>query len=60
MVLAPKATVTVAISLMALACLKAPEAKAIVVNVGGNNYDVITFTGDYDSNRAKFNAIDMP
>ncbi len=38
----------------------AGEASAIVVNVSGVNYDVITFTGNYDSNAVKFNSTDMP
>ncbi len=55
-----KASATAAASLTVLACLGAPEAKAIQVVVGGNSYDVTTFTGDYSSNTAKFNITDMP
>jgi hypothetical protein len=36
------------------------QAKALVVNVGGQNYDVTTFTGSYDANVSKFTTTDMP
>lgn len=60
MAFASTASAAAAICLTMFAGFAAPEAQAIVVNVGGNNYDVTTFTGDYDSNSARFNTIDMP
>jgi len=44
--------------------LTAGEANALVVNVGGQNYDVTTFTGSYNNNISKFataaNGGEMP
>ena len=36
--------------------LTAGEAKALVVNVGGLDYDVTTFIGNYNDNVSKFNT----
>ena len=34
--------------------LSAGEAHALVVNVGGQDYDVTTFTGSFNDNLSKF------
>jgi hypothetical protein len=36
--------------------LGAGQAQALVVNVGGQQWDVTTFTGSYNANSAKFNT----
>jgi hypothetical protein len=38
--------------------LTAGEAHSLVVNVGGQNYDVTTFTGSYNDNISKFETPD--
>jgi hypothetical protein len=48
--LAPK-TLGVALSMWVLT---AGQAQAFVVNVGGQNWNVTTFTGSYDDNTSKF------
>lgn len=40
---------------MALGALSAGQAQAVVVNVGGQDYDVTTFFGSYNDNQIKFN-----
>lgn len=60
MAIASKASVAAAISITALACFAAPNAEAIQVVVGGNNYDVTTFSGTPLDNAAKFNSTEMP
>ena len=49
---------------LALGVVTAGKAQAFVVNVGGQDYDVTTFTGTYTANKSKFakpaNGGDMP
>jgi hypothetical protein len=40
---------------VALGTLAAGQAHAVIVNVGGQDYDVTTFTGSYNANKSKFN-----
>jgi hypothetical protein len=42
-------------SAAALFALGSQQASALTLNVGGNNYDVTTFTGSYNDNASKFN-----
>jgi hypothetical protein len=39
---------------VAVGALSAGQARALVVNVGGQDWDVTTFTGSYNDNPAKF------
>ena len=39
---------------LAMGVLTAGQAQAFVVNVGGQDYDVTTFTGSYNANTSKF------
>ena len=39
---------------MVVGALSAGQAQAVVVNVGGQNWNVTTFQGSYDANSAKF------
>jgi hypothetical protein len=39
---------------LAMGVLTAGQAQAYIVNVGGLNYDVTTFTGSYNDHKSKF------
>ena len=40
--------------------LDAGHASAVIVNVGGTDYDVSTFEGSYDNNVSRFTTTEMP
>jgi hypothetical protein len=41
---------------LAVGCLTAGPANAFVLNVGGQDWNVTTFTGSYNDNKSKFNT----
>ena len=43
---------------LSMGLLTAGQAQALVVNVGGQDWDVTTFTGTYNNNRSKFATAD--
>lgn len=45
---------------VAVVALSAGQAQALVVNVGGQDWDVTTFKGSYNDNIGKFNVDEMP
>lgn len=46
----------IAVGALAAGVLSARSAQAVVVNVGGQDWDVTTFSGSYNTDTAKFNT----
>ena len=50
------AFVAAASAALTIVVVDAGESKAAIFNIGGQNYDVTTFTGSYDGDTSKFNT----
>ena len=50
------AFVAAALAALTIVVVDAGESKAAIFNIGGQNYDVTSFTGSYDGDTSKFNT----